>query len=86
MMATKNIAPNKLKNAELMALLRALKRPEDKAIPTKKADMVELYNKWKGRSYLDMAEAAVEVDMEDDIDEKLEGDTENDELLQYEEI
>ena len=45
--STTNI--EKLSNDELKVLLKSLKRNGDPALPTKKKDMLDLYNKWKDR-------------------------------------
>ena len=39
----------KFTNADLKIILKSLKRKGDEAFPTRKNDMVQLYNKWKNR-------------------------------------
>ena len=39
----------KLPNDKLKGILKSLKRNGDPALPTKKKDILELYNKWKAR-------------------------------------
>ena len=39
----------KFTNADLKIILKSLKRKGDEAFPTRKNDMVQLYNKWKDR-------------------------------------
>ena len=38
-----------LSNKDLNVILRSLKRKEDKKLPTKKKEMIQLYNEWKDR-------------------------------------
>ena len=51
-MVDNNKAINKLTNPQLRSLLKALNRPDDKELPTKKAGMMVFYEGWKDRAYL----------------------------------
>ena len=60
MMVTENKTPKDLKNTELKALLKPLKRDGDAALPTRKKEMIERYDEWKGRTYQEPAPVPLE--------------------------
>ena len=49
MVIQKNIPADKLGTTDLKALLRAIKEDSDGAMPSRKADLLAMYNKLKGR-------------------------------------
>ena len=52
-------------NDKLKVILKSLKRNGDPALPTKKKDMLELYNKWKDRKPREFLYPVSEVQADD---------------------
>ena len=55
----------KLSNDKLKVILKSLKRNGDPALPTKKKDMLDLYNKWKDRKPQEFLYPVSEVQPDD---------------------
>ena len=71
-----------LSNKDLNMILRSLKRKEDKKLPTKKKEMIQLYNEWKGRKERQFDYSVIKLNITGTINEETDAVINNDEVVE----
>ena len=74
-----------LSNKDLTAILRSLKRKDDKKLPTKKQEMILLYHQWKDREPMQFDYSSVigsNVTSTKGVNEENNIDVNNDEVIE----
>ena len=71
-----------LSNKDLNVILRSLKRKEDKKLPTKKKEMIQLYNEWKDRKERQFDYSVIKLNITGTINEENDAVVNNDEVVE----
>ena len=71
-----------LSNKDLNVILRSLKRKEDKKLPTKKKEMIQLYNEWKDRKERQFDYSVIKLNITGTINEETDAVVNNDEVVE----
>ena len=71
-----------LSNKDLNVILRSLKRKEDKKLPTKKKEMIQLYNEWKDCKQRQFDYSVLKLNITRNINGENDASVNNDEVIE----